>query len=116
MKPEHVMDPVERMVRRLLGAGIALAVVFMAVGLVLSLIDRDGLPSHMVPLADVPSLLAAFDPAAYFSLGVLALIATPFVRVVGSIVAFARERDKRYVVITAVVFAVMCIGVVLGKA
>ena len=56
------------------------------------------------------------DPAAYLSLGLLVLIATPFVRVAGSIVAFARERDRRYVLVTAVVLAVMCLGVVLGKA
>jgi uncharacterized membrane protein len=44
------------------------------------------------------------------------LIATPFVRVAGSIVAFAREHDRRYVLITSVVLAVMCLSVVLGKA
>ena len=36
-------------------------------------------------------------------------------RVAGSLVAFARERDRRYVLVTAVVLAVMCLGVVLGK-
>ena len=38
----------------------------------------------MVPLADLPALLAALDPAAYLSLGLIVLIATPFVRVAGS--------------------------------
>ena len=58
---------------------------------------------------------ASSDPAAYLSLGLIVLIATPFVRVAGSIVAFARERDRRYVLVTAVVLAVMCLSVVLGK-
>ena len=61
-------------------------------------------------------MLGEFDPAAYLSLGLLVLIATPFVRVAGSIITFARERDRRYVLITAVVFAVMCLSVVLGRA
>ena len=114
--PAHVMEPIERMVSRVLKAGIAIAVALMAVGLVLSVFDKEGLPSHVVPLADLPALLGHLDPAAYLSLGLIVLIATPFVRVAGSIIAFARERDLRYVLITAVVFAVMCLSVVLGKA
>ena len=109
------MEPIERMVSRILKAGIAIAVAFMAVGLVLSLFDQEGLPSHVVPLADLPALLGRLDPAAYLSLGLIVLIATPFVRVAGSIIAFARERDLRYVLITAAVLAVMCLSVVLGR-
>jgi uncharacterized membrane protein len=113
--PAHVMEPIERMVSRVLKAGIAIAVAFMAVGLVLSLFDQEGLPSHVVPLADLPALLGRLDPAAYLSLGLIVLIATPFVRVAGSIITFARERDLRYVLITAAVLAVMCLSVVLGR-
>ena len=32
-----------------------------------------------------------------------------------AIVAFAREHDRRYVAITAIVFAVMCLSVVVGR-
>ena len=110
------MDPVERMVSRVLIVGIAVSVVFMAIGLVLGLVDKEGMPSHLVSLADLPALLRAFDPAAYLSLGLIVLIATPFVRVAGSLVAFAQERDRRYVLITAVVLAVMCVSVLIGKA
>ena len=114
--PKHEMDPIERVVNRVLTAGIVLTVVLLAAGLVLSIAEGQGLPSHVVPLADLASLLPALDPAAYLSLGLIVLIATPFVRVAGSIVAFARQRDRRYVLITAVVLAVMCLSVVLGKA
>jgi uncharacterized membrane protein len=110
------MEPIERMVSRVLKAGVAIAVALMAVGLVLSVFDQEGMPSRVVPLADLPSLLGNLDPAAYLSLGLIVLIATPFVRVVGSIIAFARERDRRYVLVTSVVLAVMCLSVVLGRA
>lgn len=43
------------------------------------------------------------------------LIGTPFVRVAGSLVTFVRERDGRYVLVTAIVLLVMCLGVLLGK-
>jgi uncharacterized membrane protein len=112
----HVMEPIELMVSRVLKAGIAIAVALMAAGLVLSVFDKEGMPSHVVPLADLPALLGHLDPAAYLSLGLIVLIATPFVRVAGSIIVFARERDLRFVLITAVVLAVMCLSVALGKA
>ncbi len=112
----HVMDPIERMVSRVLAVGITVSVAFMAVGLILGLVDKEGMPTHVVSFADLPSLLRALDPAAYLSLGLLVLIATPFVRVAGSIVAFALQRDRRYVLVTAVVLAVMCLSVVVGKA
>jgi uncharacterized membrane protein len=114
-QPGHTMDPIERMVSRILGIGMAVSVALMLAGLVLGVISGEGIPDHVVSLAGLLPGLADADPAAYLSLGLLALVATPFVRVGGSIVAFARERDRRYVLVTAVVLAVMCLGVVLGK-
>ena len=114
--PEHQMDPIERMVNRILVVGVALAVALMVAGLVLAVARGQGLPSHVPSLRDLPSLVGTLDPAAYLSLGLIVLIATPFVRVAGSIVAFARERDRRYVLVTAVVLVVMCLGVALGRA
>ena len=120
--PGHVMDDIERMVNRVLLVGVAVSVALMVAGLILGVVDKallgvngEILPSGVVPLADLPSGLAALDPGAYLSLGLIALIATPFVRVAGSIVAFAREHDRRYVAITALVLAVMCLSVALGK-
>jgi uncharacterized membrane protein len=109
------MDPIERTVSRILGIGIGAAVALMLAGVVLALVGGEGLPDHVVSLAGLVSGLAEPDPAAYLSLGLLVLVATPFVRVAGSLVAFALEKDRRYVLVTAVVLAVMCLGVVLGK-
>ena len=114
--PRHEMDAIERTVNLVLTAGIGLTVGLLVAGLVLSIAQGQGLPTRIVPLADLPPLLADLDPAAYLSLGIVVLIATPFVRVGGTIVAFARRRDRRYVLITVVVLAVMCLSVVLGKA
>jgi uncharacterized membrane protein len=116
MPPRHEMDPVERMVRRILLAGIAVSVALMLVGVALSVARGEGLPAHVVPLVDLWAHIGALDPAACLSLGLLALVATPFVRVAGSLVAFVRVRDRRYVLVTAAVLAVMCVSVVLGRA
>ena len=113
--PAHALDPVERMVSRVLTYGIAVSVALMAAGLLLGVLAGAGMPRGVVSLAGLPSGLAALEPAAYLSLGLIALIATPFVRVAGSLVAFLLERDGRYVLVTAIVLAVMCLSVLLGR-
>ena len=115
MQPAHVMDAVERMVSRVLVIGISLSVALMAIGLVLGALAGEGIPGGVTAVGDLLHGLVTLDPGAYLSLGLITLIATPFVRVGGSIVAFAREHDRRYVAITAIVFAVMCLSVVVGR-
>jgi uncharacterized membrane protein len=111
----HVMEPIERAIRWILLCGIALSVALMAAGLVLGVAQGTGLPRGVVPLAELPGGLAALRPAAYLSLGLIVLIGTPFVRVAGSLVIFVRARDGRYVLVTAIVLFVMCLGVALGR-
>ena len=104
------------MVRRVLLLGIGISVALMAVGLALVVVRAQPLPVSVTPVTDLPHDLATLQAAAYLSLGLMVLIATPFVRVAGSVVAFAREGDRRYVLITSVVLAVMCLSVLLGRA
>jgi uncharacterized membrane protein len=47
-------------------------------------------------------------------LGILLLIATPVVRVAISVVLFAVQRDRRYVLITAVVLALLLTSLMSG--
>jgi uncharacterized membrane protein len=114
--PAHVMEPVERAIRWILLLGIALSVALMVTGLLLGVARGAGLPRGVLPLAEIPGALAALRPAAYLSLGLIVLIGTPFVRVAGSLVIFVRARDRRYVLVTAVVLLIMCLGVLLGRA
>jgi uncharacterized membrane protein len=112
----HQMEPIERLIRLVLLVGIAISVALMAAGLLLSALHGNGFPTGVVPLAELPGALRSLDAAAYLSLGLIVLVATPFVRVAGSIVAFALEGDRRYVAITAAVLAIMCLSVLLGQA
>ncbi len=114
--PAHVMDPLERTVQRVLRDGLAVSFALMAVGIVLAVARGQGLAPRVVPLGELGAGLVALDSAAYLSLGLIALIATPFVRVAGSLLAFMRLRDRRYALVTAVVLAVMFVSVALGKA
>jgi uncharacterized membrane protein len=49
-------------------------------------------------------------------LGVLCLIATPIVRVVVSLIGFALERDRTYVLITSLVLAILLYSLISGAA
>jgi uncharacterized membrane protein len=112
----HAMSPIERTIHWTLLVGLALSVVLMAVGVLLGAMNGAGLPRGAVSLGSLRAELLAGSPAAYLSLGLIVLIATPFVRVAGSLVVFARQRDARFVLVTAVVLAVMCASVLLGRS
>jgi uncharacterized membrane protein len=60
--------------------------------------------------------LATLDGQAVIVAGLLILILTPIVRVTVSLVGFARERDRTYVLITAAVLALLILSFALGKA
>ena len=48
--------------------------------------------------------------------GLMLLIATPVARVAVSILGFVYEHDRRYVIITSIVLALLILSFVLGKA
>jgi uncharacterized membrane protein len=47
--------------------------------------------------------------------GLALLLLTPIVRVALSLIAFARERDRTYVILTAVVLVLLLYGLAGGK-
>jgi uncharacterized membrane protein len=102
-------------------AGVSLAAALIAVGLAASFVA--GWTGSLLgrPVADTPAAsfaglgegLLALRPMAISQLGLLVLLATPIVRVATSLVAFALERDGRYVAITAVVLAILLASALL---
>ncbi|HEV2687185.1 MAG TPA: DUF1634 domain-containing protein [Bryobacteraceae bacterium] len=66
-------------------------------------------------IAGVMRGAGSFDGAAIIQLGLLLLIATPILRVATSAYAFARQRDRRYVVITLVVLGILSYGLLASR-
>lgn len=66
-------------------------------------------------VAEVLKGLAETRGQSYVILGLAILIATPVMRVAVSILAFAYQRDRTYVVITAIVLTLLLASFVLGK-
>jgi uncharacterized protein len=92
--------------------GVILSAAVILCGVALSFIRHESLDAHVLQafpqtLGQVWSGVMALQPQAVIALGLLLLIGTPVMRVAVSIVAFAIEKDRRYVVITAIVLAIL---------
>ena len=76
-----------------------------------------GLRLDMFPhtLGEVWVGLLGLHPMAIIAFGLLLLIATPVVTVTTSAIAFAMERDRRFVVIALLVLAILLTSFLLGR-
>jgi uncharacterized membrane protein len=102
-------------IHQLLIVGLAISVSFMLLGLFLDLILNRTIPTAIPNLGEIFTRVASLRPSGFLSLGLLVLIATPVVRVVGSFIAFIYERDWRYAGITFLVLLVVICSIVIGK-
>ena len=111
---------VERIVGVLLQTGVLLSILVALIGMSLYL-GRAGrqvaafqvFRGEPVDLRGAPAIVAAALAGrreAIIQLGVVILIATPIARVLLSLVAFAVQRDRTYVVVTLIVLVVLLSG------
>jgi uncharacterized membrane protein len=116
---------VEQLVGRLLQTGVSIAAAVVMLGATLLLIQHGGTvasysefhgePSGLRSVSGIIRGAVALDSKAIVQLGLLLLIATPVARVALTLIAFALQRDRRYVAITTVVLALLLYGVVFGR-
>lgn len=111
----HERRDLNEVVHGVLMIGLVISSALMLVGIGLDLVYQRELPVAVPSIGDVLSRVVALRPSGFLALGLLALIATPIVRVVGSIGAFLYERDWRYAIITSLVLLVLIISLVLGR-
>jgi len=121
---------VEIVISNLLRIGVVTSMLVIVVGTMISFIR------HPEYLSQPPALQRLTTPGAAFPhtlrdvlhglregrgqsvviVGLMLLIATPVIRVAVSILGFIYEGDRRYVVITTIVLALLVLSFVLGKA
>jgi uncharacterized membrane protein len=122
---EHRDARIELLLGTLLRAGVLTAAAVVLLGAVVYL-ARHGSeradyrtfraqPLELRGIAGVMREAGSFDGAGIIQLGVLLLIATPVLRVASSAYAFARQRDRRYVVITLVVLGILSYGLLASR-
>jgi len=132
MKPpaEDRVARAEESIGRLLRIGVGASLVLLAGGTLLSFLRDGGYgrnASEVVrltgPGGSFPRTAAwlvdgivRLNGQAVIVAGLLLLIATPVLRVAVSVVAFARERDRTYALITAFVLVLLLVSFELGSA
>jgi uncharacterized membrane protein len=117
---------VEQFVGRLLQVGVLVSALVTLIGGVMLLMRHGGEvpsyatfrgePSALSTLAGVVRGARVLDPRAIIQLGLVLLIATPVLRVAFTLVAFVLQRDRKYVVVTAIVLTLLLYGLVFGRA
>jgi uncharacterized membrane protein len=109
--------PINRLVHSVLLVGLTISAMLLVAGLI-AWGARGGaaLPHSVTGPAQAVRDVGDLRPVGFFSLGLLALILTPFARVAGTVVIFLREGDRRYAAITAAVLALMIASILLGRA
>lgn len=109
-------EPINLLVHRVLMVGLAISATLLVAGLVVwAARGGGGLPTSATGPAQALRDVGRLRPIGFFSLGLLALILTPFARVAGTVVVFLREHDRRYALITAAVLAIMIASILLGR-
>jgi uncharacterized membrane protein len=108
-------DDMRLIVSKVLTVGIIVSAAFLVVGFVGalfvgwggSLLGKEAIPAQLTDFGAMGSGLAALRPAAIGQLGLIALVLTPVSRVAASILIFALEHDRAYVVITTAVLVIL---------
>jgi uncharacterized membrane protein len=120
----------ERVVSNLLRIGVATSLFVVVFGTAVTFVHHpayvtSGRDLHRLtgPGADfphsVPAVIRGIEHHQGRSLvvaGLLLLIATPVLRVAVSIVAFATQRDRTFVIVTSIVLTVLVASFLLGRA
>lgn len=116
---QHPRAFVERRVATLLAVGAIVAVALLVVGVLLMLaagISPDAVDYPGWDPAAVFEDLVALRPEGFLWLGLLVVIATPIVRVIGEAVGFAVARDRWMTAVALAILMVIVASVVIALA
>jgi uncharacterized membrane protein len=117
MKEDNI-NRFERVIGRSLQIGVAASAAIISAGLILLFVTgKTGYTGNSFPTNPLEVLRGAFmlKPYAVILTGLFVLILTPVARVGVSVIAFLKEKDYAYVIITAAVFIILIISFLLGK-
>jgi len=109
---------INKVVSVILAAGMYATIGFYLLGLILLFAKGDGVPEiskqYFHSFRSFVSGFLSMNPRPFLYLGTISLILTPITRVLISIFAFWKEKDKKFVMVTMIVFMVIFASVVVG--
>ena len=111
---EHTRD-LNGVIHRVLVIGLFASTAAMLAGVVLAVVRHRALATTAPDISGVWARIEALRPSGFLALGILILIATPILRVLGSFVIFLYERDWRYAGVTLIVLLVLAASLLLGR-
>jgi uncharacterized membrane protein YfcA/uncharacterized membrane protein len=97
-------------IRVMLIIGIGLILIGTAIGL----ISDGALPTPVISVSNLPSMLASFDAAAFITLGILTCLITPATYIFYMGVSYARAHDRMYTLIAGIVFLIIMGSIVVA--
>lgn len=118
MRNKEIED-LELVISKVIKYGVLASAAITLIGLVMFLVTgNSGYPGSYYPtnLSAIFQGMVAFKPYAIMMLGLFLLILTPVMRVGVSIILFLKEKDYTFVRITTLVFIILIISFLLGKA
>jgi uncharacterized membrane protein len=124
--PRWSDERIDTLMGNLLRTGVVLAALVVAAGGVLYLVrngntpaafhGRHGVPPSLRSVTGIASGARSLDSRSIIQLGLLLLIATPVARVAFALIGFALQRDRRYVIVSAIVLGILILGMAGGIA
>jgi uncharacterized membrane protein len=117
-------ERVDRLIGGILQAGVLASGILVLAGGILYLVHYGMTPanyrvfgaesSQIHGIWPILSGVARFDGRAIIELGILLLVATPVIRVLFSVLAFAIQGDRLYISITLLVLGILLYGIFGG--
>jgi uncharacterized membrane protein len=108
----------DRTIGRILQWGIGASIALLVVGVLLMAITGIDPLGPLPPPFDLSALahgLVTFQPEAYLWLGLIVTIATPSLRVLASLVGFQRAGDRRMVLVSIGILAVIVASIAVAS-
>ncbi len=111
------IDDIERIIGKIMQIGVLIAAAVLVIGLAALLVTGQtgyaaGVHPHSV--STILRGVVQLRPYAVMMLGIFLLILTPVLRVVVSIYAFIKEKDRLYAWITTIVLIILIVAMVIG--
>jgi uncharacterized membrane protein len=119
-EPKWTDERIESVVANLLRAGVLLSALIVLIGACIYLVRHGhspvdyrvfrGEPADLRGVRGIIRDTMSLRGRGIIQLGLLVLIATPVTRVAFSVLGFAKEGDRLYVVFTVIVFSILLYG------
>jgi len=114
--PTTRVRDLNNVVHGILVVGLAVSTFLFLIGLGLDVVLGRMLPESVVPPDEALDRMIQLRPSGFLSMGLITLMLTPLIRVLGSVLVFLGKRDWRYAGVSLLVLLVMAVSIALGRA